>query len=392
MMIEECSVWWIIVGLFMTWFPVSSESSLYPKAIPTEAGESICTLSRKLKEVALWASGKVEALRKESDVHASKILDWQLYFHESLECDVNQSILEEIRTALGEANQEIQKLPKKAIHAGALAARSAGRLDEFITVFSNAQKESFMDKVNYCMAGGGRPARRRDLIECFPTGSRLEMGEANLAKIPESTASRDEPNLAYVIKNITHSSLSAHWHRYALDSDAECNLIKGSSGGILSGELHDKLWWGGGILTIGKGFTGEMEKTAFSAGEITNASKDSGSNKAFWTERPSAKIPHLQKTLAAFQAFKDAAATITQKFTEIQKIGKKIEHCLSNETMEEGPTQSCLKSAVKLNAELQVANALLARYHKEKGPLPSGSVLKMHQSVVNVWYVFASML
>ncbi|CCD12012.1 Transferrin receptor-like, ESAG6-like [Trypanosoma congolense IL3000] len=387
MSIKGSSVWWLVASMFMAWLPMVSVGSLYPKAIPTEAGESICTLSWKLKEVTLWASEKVEALRKESDAYASQLLDWQLHFHESLECEVNQSILEEIRTALGTANEELQKLPKKAIRAGALAAKSAGRLDEFITVFANAQKESFMNQVNYCMTGGGRPARRRDLIDCFPTGSRLEIGETNLAKIPESTTSRNEPNLASEIKNITHSSLSKHWYRYALDSGAECNLIKGASSGILGVNLNGPLWWGGVILTIGKSFSGQIEKTAFNAGEIANATKGSESNKSFWTASPSTAIPHLNKTLAAIQDFKDAEAIITRKFSEIEKIEKQIETCLSNETMEEGHTQSCFKNAVKINAELQAANALLERYHKEKGPPFSRSALIHHQSVVNVWYL-----
>ncbi|CCD17522.1 unnamed protein product [Trypanosoma congolense IL3000] len=133
-----------------------------------------------------------------------------------------------------------------------------------------------------------------------------------------------------------------------------------------------------------------MERSKFKHGESANAKKND--SKAFWTETPCAKIQHLNKTLAAFYAFKDAAAKITQKFSEIEKIEKQIEICLSNETMEKGPTQSCYKNALKLNAELQAANALLVLYHKEKEPLPSGSTLILHQSVVKVWYLFVSPL
>ncbi|CCD14454.1 unnamed protein product [Trypanosoma congolense IL3000] len=189
--------------------------------------------------------------------------------------------------------------------------------------------------------------------------------------------------------------MTTHVKRFGGDSNANCNLIKGK-GGLIPGEetaLYGPLWWGGGVLTIGKSFTGSLSgKENFFAGEITNTTSDLSGTKAFWTEKPSEKIPHLQKTLTAFQYFKDAAARITQKFTEIEKIEKQIEPCLSNETMEEGPTQSCFKSAVKLNAELQAANALLARYHKEKGPLSSGSALILHQSVVNVLYLFFAAL
>ncbi|CCD13677.1 unnamed protein product [Trypanosoma congolense IL3000] len=246
-----------------------------------------------------------------------------------------------------------------------------------------------MCKVNYCLGGGGRPARRRDLLDCFQEGKKLEIGEANLAKIPESTTHNYEPYLTAIMKDVKHSSLASYFNRkYGGDGESDCNMINGS-GGILNSALHDKLWWGGGVLTIGKGFTGFLSgKENFIAGEIKDAKE---ANKAFWTASPTT-VPHLNKTLTAFQDFKDAAATITQKFTEIENIEKQIEPCLSNETMEEGHTQSCFKSSVKLNAELQAANALLARYHKEKGPLPSGSALIPHQRLVNVWYLFASLL
>ncbi|CCD12005.1 unnamed protein product [Trypanosoma congolense IL3000] len=393
MNMAEYFVWWIMVGLFMTWFPVSSESSFYPKAIPTEAGGAICTLSRKLKDVIHWTVGKLSELRKTREVYTSKFLDWQLHFHGSPECELNESIFEECRVVLKEVNEEIGGLPAKAILAGALAARSAGRLDEFITVFVNAQKDSFIDGVNYCLGGGGNPARRRDLLDCFPDEEKLEMGENNLAKIPESMTNEKELDLTAALENVKHSAVETYFSRiHWLDIHADCNLIKGKKEGILDGALNGPLWWGGGILTIGKGFNGEIKSSQFIAGEIANDSKGSNSdNKAFWIKSPHT-IPHLKKTLAAFQAFKDAAARITRKFSEIEKIEKRIETCLSNETMEDGHTQSCLKSAVKLNAELQVANALLARYHKEKGPLPSGSALILHQSVVNVWYLFAFLL
>nr|CCD21845.1 Transferrin receptor-like protein [Trypanosoma congolense IL3000] len=244
----------------------------------------------------------------------------------------------------------------------------------------------------YCLGSGGDPAKRRDLIDCFPVGGKIEMGENNLAKIPERIADPNEPNLTAIITKVTHSAMASYFHqKYSGDDGANCNLINGKSG-ILGGGLKDKLWWGGGILTIGKSFDGKMEKTKFTAGEIADAFKDREGSKAFWTEKPSEKIPHLQKTLAAFQDFKDTVSRITQKFAKIEKIEKQIELCLSNETMEEGHTQSCFKNAVKLNAELQAANALLARYHKEKGPLPSGSASILHQSVVNVWFFFAFFL
>ncbi|CCD15050.1 Transferrin receptor-like, ESAG6-like [Trypanosoma congolense IL3000] len=369
------------------------------QAIPTEVGESICSLSRKLKLVASWTVGQVAALKKTRDEYASKFLEWKLHFHGSPECGENDSILEGIRIELETVNKEIQKLPAKAIRAGALAAKSAGRLDEFTTVFANARKTGSVfiftktdsETSNYCLGSGGNQAKRRDLFDCFPTGGKVEMSEANLAKIPESMTDLSEPNLTAVIENINHSSMATHINRkYVIDAEAGCNLIKGS-GGILRAALYNKLWWGGGILTIGKDFDGSLGvKDKFGPGEITSA-KDSDSSKAFWTASPHT-IPHLKKTLDAFQDFKNAATIIAEKISDIEKIEKQIELCLSNETMEEGSTQSCFKNAVKLNAELQAANALLARYHKEKGPLPSGSPRTHAQCVFTFCYLIAFLL
>ncbi|CCD16711.1 Transferrin receptor-like, ESAG6-like [Trypanosoma congolense IL3000] len=364
------------------------------KAIPTEAGESICSLSRKLKDVSPWTQGLLETLKKTQEVYASKLLDWQLHFHGSSECELNQSILDNIRTDLEKVNKEIQKLSGKAILAGALAAKSAGRLDEFITVFANAQKGSTSvfdvsssNAGSFCLGGKGDPARRRDLLDCFPDGEKLEIKEGNLAKIPESVPDKSEINLTAALRIVNHSILEAHFRRiYWDDIHAGCNLVNGKDG-ILSGTLNDKLWWGGGILTIGKSFDGDLSKVKSSKDKESN----NGDSAATWTSSPH-NVPHLQKTLATFQDFKDAASIITQKFSEIEKIEKQIEPCLSNETTEQGPTQSCFQSAVKLNAELQAANALLARYHKEKGPLPSGSTLILHQSLFNVCFYFAFLL
>ncbi|CCD15306.1 Transferrin receptor-like, ESAG6-like [Trypanosoma congolense IL3000] len=358
------------------------------KTLPTEAGGSICSLSRKLKEVAPWTQQKLEALKKTRDAYASKLLDWQLHFHGSSECELNESILEEIQADLEKVNEEIKKLSAKAIRAGALAAKSAGRLDEFITVFAKAQgRPSFMERANYCLGSVGEPARRSSLFECFPEGNNTEIEESSLARISESLAVTTDLNLATAIEKVKHSAVEGYFKRVDWDDlNADCNLINGKTG-ILSGVLNDKLWWGGGILTIGKCFDGEIKVSQFGPGEVADT-KDSTAN---WTASPHT-IPHLRKTLAAFQAFKDAAARISQKFSEIENIEKQIEPCLSNETMEERPTQSCFQNAIKLNVELQAANALLSRYHKEKGPLPSGSTLILHQSVVTVWFSFAFLL
>ncbi|CCD16825.1 Transferrin receptor-like, ESAG6-like [Trypanosoma congolense IL3000] len=385
---EAHLIWLFPACVLMLCLEVTCENKR--QAIPTEVGESICSLSNKLKDVAPWTVGQVAALKKNRDEYASKFLDWKLHFHGSPECGENESILEEILKVLGKVNKEIKTLPAKAIRAGALAVKSAGRLDEFITIFANAQKTELL-KVNYCLGGGDSPAKRRDLFDCFPTGGSIEMGEANLAKIPESMTDLREPNLTAVIENINHSSVAEYVRRkYVIDSEAGCNLIKGTAEGIVGG-LSGPLWWGGGILTIGKAFDGDLKTNGrkFDAGEITR--DKSSEDKALWTASPTT-VPHLKKALAAFQDFKDATARIAQKFTEIGRIEKQIKPCLSNETMDEVHTQSCFKSAVKLNAELQAANALLARYYKEKGPLPSGSGLILRQSVFDVWYLIAALL
>ncbi|CCD16405.1 Transferrin receptor-like, ESAG6-like [Trypanosoma congolense IL3000] len=373
---------------------VSCALSYYPKALHTETGGSICSLSRKLKEVIPWTQEQLDVLKKTRDAYASKFLDWQLHFHGSSECELNQSILEDIRTDLEKVNEEIKTLSGKAIRAGALAAKSAGRLDEFVTVFARARGDgpTFYEKSSFCFGYKGHPATRADLHDCFPEGTRFDIGEANLAKIPESTANKEEPNLTGVIENVNHSAVEAHFRKiHWEDIHADCNLIKGSSTGIVgSVNLGNPLWWGGGILTLGNNFNGVLERTKFNAGDIADASKGR-ETRALWTASPHT-IPHIKKTLAAFQAFKDSAEKITQKFNEIDNIEKQIEPCLSNETMEQGPTQSCFQNAVNLNAELQAANALLARYHKEKGPLPSGSALILHPSVVKVWCLIAALL
>ncbi|CCD13313.1 unnamed protein product [Trypanosoma congolense IL3000] len=215
------------------------------------------------------------------------------------------------------------------------------------------------------------------------------MGEHNLAKIPESITYRGNLNPFSVIQRVNHSFLHKNlYRRYGEDAGANCNMINWKTG-ILEKELEGPLLWGGGILTVGKGFDGEIKISKLVAGETESAKGEDG--KAFWTASPTI-IPHLNKTITAFQAFKDGSARTTQKLAEIEKIEKQIELCLSNETMEEGLAQSCFKTAVKLNAELHAENALLARYHNEKGSLPSEDSLILHQSVVNVCFFFTALL
>ncbi|CCD14486.1 unnamed protein product [Trypanosoma congolense IL3000] len=207
-MVKASSVCLIVVGSFMVLYPVPCACSYYPKALLTDAGVAICSLSRKLKDVAPWTAGKLTELKKTRDEYASKLLNWNLHFHGFPDCGGNESLFEEVRTALGTVNKELGTLPRKSIRAGALAAKSAGRLDEFMTVFAGAHGggQTFLEKARYCFGYKGSPATRTDFHDCFPTGSRFEIGEANLAKIPESAADRDEPNFASVIENITQCS------------------------------------------------------------------------------------------------------------------------------------------------------------------------------------------
>ncbi|CCD16187.1 unnamed protein product [Trypanosoma congolense IL3000] len=197
------------------------------QAFPTEVGESICSISRKMKDVSSWTIEHLRVLKERRDEYASKFLDWKLHFHGSPECGENDSILEGIRTVLERANEEIKTLPAKAICAGAPAAKSAGRLDEFITVFANARKTGSVfiktdsETSNYCLGSGGEKAQRRDLFDCFPTGGKFEIGEANLAKIPESMTDLSDPNLIAVTENINHSSVVEHINRkYVIDDKA----------------------------------------------------------------------------------------------------------------------------------------------------------------------------
>ncbi|CCD15144.1 Transferrin receptor-like, ESAG6-like [Trypanosoma congolense IL3000] len=377
----------LLVRVFLL-YSVAYLESFSRKAIPSEAGGAICSLSKKLKNVAPWTREKMATLMKSRDEHESKYFDWKLHFHASPECQMNESVLDEIRTMLENVNTEFRTLHSKAVRARALAARSAGRLDEFITVFANAKGNgtTFKESTNYCLGSGGAPAKRRDLLDCFPKGEEFEMSETNMAKIPETTSYGGELDLSAAIENINYNTAAAYVKKGgAIDVSANCNLIKGSGDGILgSTSLEKPLWWGGGILTIGKDFDGDFmtDGSKFIAGEIESSSTDS--SKAFWTESPHT-IPHLKNTLAAFQSFKSSAERISRKLTEIAEIEKQIETCLSHGKVEDVHAQTCFKNIMKLNAELHDTNTLLERYRKEKGALPSGSTFIMRQETIGIW-------
>ncbi|CCD14406.1 unnamed protein product [Trypanosoma congolense IL3000] len=262
------------------------------------------------------------ALMKSRDEHESKYFDWKLHFHASHECEMNESVLEEIRIMLENVNTEFRTLPSKAVRARALAANSTGRLDEFITVFANAKGDS-----KYCL-GDGNAAKPENLRDCF---NKDDFGEESLVDISERL-SKQEPNLDSKIEGIKHQSLKdsfADW------SSAGCNLIKGAKEGILkSTNLEESLWCGGGILTIGKAFQGVFNSENVGAGE--NASNTKEGKHALWTADPATKIVHLKNASDAFKAFKTVQQAIQAK---VKSIEEKIESCMGGPESGENNTE-----------------------------------------------------
>ncbi|CCD14390.1 unnamed protein product [Trypanosoma congolense IL3000] len=227
----------------------------------------------------------------------------------------------------------------------------------------------------YRLGGEGRPVKKRDLLECFQTGKRSEVGKANLAKIPESVKEKSGPDVYASIKTINHSAMDVHLKKGGVDdSHAGYNLIKKTSG-ILSSSLQDKLWWCGGILTIRKGFREDVNTESFAAGDIsdnTTAGINSNNIKAAWTNSPATKIVHLANTL-------DEIKNLTEKKRQIDGIFKgvraKIEKCFAFQGKSDKKSgsvgQTCLDNAAQLATELQAVNALLAIYRKQQDEFKS---------------------
>ncbi|CCD16712.1 Transferrin receptor-like, ESAG6-like [Trypanosoma congolense IL3000] len=370
--------WWL-VGVFMAWSPVFGEGDTPTKAIPTKAGAAICTLSKTLKDVTPWVTQQVENGAAKITHLEMKLLEWQSKFIQSKSkgsgsetCKITGLLFRQVRKEIDKTRKEVEKLEKEASKAAAFAANSAGRLDEFITVFANARNES---GDGFCI-GKDKAATPEELKDCF---SKTDFGEESLVDIGES-ASVQEPNLDTKIDGIKHSKLSSH---FTTGSGGGCNLIKGASGGILkSKSLENSLWWGGGILTIGTGFQGESSST-FGAGEIPTATKD----KATWTADPAQNIVHLKNASDAFKAFKAVQQTIQAK---VRSIEDKIQECMEGQepganntdqnatepttTAEQTPTSpTCFDNVAKIAADLKEKLALLARYQKVKGWIPPSS-------------------
>ncbi|CCD11999.1 Transferrin receptor-like, ESAG6-like [Trypanosoma congolense IL3000] len=382
MVMELRSKWWWLVAssVFMAWSSAFGEGDT-PKAIPTKAGAAICTLSKTLKDVTPWATQQVEEGSAKVTNLEMKLLEWQTKWVQSKAqgkgseaCKMTGLLFRQVRKEIDKVREEVERLEREASKAAAFAANSAGRLDEFITVFANAKGESN----GFCL-GDTNAAKPEDLRDCF---SKTDFSEESLVDIGER-ASAQEPNLFSRIESIKYSFLSSH---FTAGSGGGCNLVKGASGGILGKtDLEKSLWWGGGILTIGKAFDGVLNRENFTAGEIRNA--ENGGSKAFWTADPATQIVHLKNTSDAFKAFKAVKEKIQEK---VKSIEDKMEGCLTGQepgqnktepnatepttTTEETTTSpTCFDNVAKIAADLKEKRALLARYQKVKGWIPPSS-------------------
>ncbi|CCD13571.1 Transferrin receptor-like, ESAG6-like [Trypanosoma congolense IL3000] len=373
MVMELSSKWWWLVAssVFMAWSSAFGEGDT-PKAIPTKAGAAICTLSKTLKDVTPWATQQVEEGAAKVTHLEMKLLEWQTKWVQSKAqdkgsetCKMTGFLFRQVRKEIDKVREEVERLEREASKAAAFAANSAGRLDEFITVFANAQGSS-----KYCL-GSDKAATTGELRDCF---SGTDFSEESLIDIGER-ASAQEPNLFSRIESIKYSKMISH---FTAGSGGGCNLVKGASGGILGkANLEKYLWWGGGILTIGAGFGGELSSTNLIAGEISNATN----SKAFWTADPAQQIVHLKNASDAFKAFKAVQEAIQDK---VKSIEDKIQSCMGGQEPGENNTEqnateqtqtspTCFDNVAKIAADLKEKRALLARYQKVKGWIPPSS-------------------
>ncbi|CCD14385.1 Transferrin receptor-like, ESAG6-like [Trypanosoma congolense IL3000] len=366
-------LWWIIALLMLL-----AEDTLGtgPRAIPTKAGAAICTLSKTLKDVTPWVTQQVENGAAKITHLEMKLLEWQSKFIQSKSkgigsetCKITGLLFRQVRKEIEKARKEVEKLEREASKAAAFAANSAGRLDEFMTVFANAKGGSS----NHCL-GDGKAATAGELRDCFGWE---DFSEQSLVDIGERV-SEQEPNLDSKIEGIKHQSLKDSFNG---GGSAGCNLIKGASGGILGKtNLEKSLWWGGGILSIGPTYCG---KENIVPGEIVNAT----GNKATWTADPASQIVHLKNASDAFKAFRAVQETIQEK---VKSIEDKIQSCMGGKesgensteqnvteptvTTEETPASlTCFDNVAKIAADLKEKRALLARYQKVKGWIPPSS-------------------
>ncbi|CCD12013.1 hypothetical protein, unlikely [Trypanosoma congolense IL3000] len=139
-----------------------------------------------------------------------KLLEWQSKFIQSKskgsgseECKITGLLFRQIRKEIEKTRKEVEKFEEEASKAAAFAVNSAGRLDEFITVFANAKGS---DSSYFCL-GDGSAAKPEDSRDCF---SGTDFREESLDDIRES-ASGQEPNFFSAIKSIKYSKLSSHF-------------------------------------------------------------------------------------------------------------------------------------------------------------------------------------
>ncbi|CCD11675.1 unnamed protein product [Trypanosoma congolense IL3000] len=178
-----------------------------------------------------------------------------------------------------------------------------------------------------------------------------------------------------MIEGVTHRSLKDSFDGGSSTTEAGCNLVKGISDGILTSVgLEKSLWWGGGILTVRRGFEDQFNSENFSAGEIRNA--ENGGSKAFWTENPAKQVVHLKNASDAFKALKAIQEKIKEK---VESIEQKIQACIGRQESGENSTEqtptspTCFDNVAKIAAGLKEKRALLARYQKVKGWIPPSS-------------------
>ncbi|CCD17476.1 unnamed protein product [Trypanosoma congolense IL3000] len=168
-----------------------------------------------------------------------KLLEWQSKFIQSKSkasgseaCKITGLLFRQVRKEIDKARKEVEKLEREASRAAVFAANSAGRLDEFITVFANARNENSRG----FYLGNDKLATSEESKDCF--GGKDISIECLVDTFER--ASEQKPNLDTKIEGIKHQSLKDSFRG---GSSAGCNLIKENAGGILvNTELGKSLW------------------------------------------------------------------------------------------------------------------------------------------------------
>ncbi|CCD16045.1 unnamed protein product [Trypanosoma congolense IL3000] len=205
MLMEPRSMWWLFLATVLI---LRAEEALGtgPKAIRTKAGAAICTLSKTLKDVTPWATQQVEDGAAKITNLEMKLLEWQSKSIQSKSkgigsetCKMTGFLFRQVRKEIDKARKEVEKLEKEASKAAAFAANSAGRLDEFITVFANARNESGISK--YCF-GNEKSATKDELKNLF---IRKKFSEEYMVDFKEKSSERD-PNLGAALEGIKYGT------------------------------------------------------------------------------------------------------------------------------------------------------------------------------------------